>query len=292
VTVQLNAIDGGNSGVRRITFSAAGANPIPTTTVDANSVTVPITTDGFTTVSFFATDNWGNVELQKSVTVQKDSDPPSVPILTAPARFLTSTDIPVAWSASDDLSGVATFDTQVSSAPATTGLFGAFTNWLIGTTATSGTFAGSPGHTYCFRALARDRAGNGGLFSPGRCGVVPVDDPKLAIAAGAWTRSTSATGFYRNTSTSTTAHNAALRSSPVVAKQLALVARTCPTCGSVRVLWNGAVVKTISLQASPGTTKRVFKIPAFATQQSGTARIEVTSTGKPVNIDGLEISAL
>jgi hypothetical protein len=292
VSVQLNAIDGGNAGVRRITFIAGGANPIPPTTVDGNSATVPITTDGFTTVSFFATDNWGNVELQKSVTVQKDSDPPSVPILTAPARFLTSTNIPVAWSASDDLSGVTSFDTQVSSASAASGLFGAFTNWLIGTTATSGTFPGSPGNTYCFRALARDRAGNGGLFSPGRCGVVPVDDPKLAIVSGAWTRSTTANGFYRKTSTSTTAQNAALRSSPVVAKQLALVARTCPTCGSVRVLWNGVVIKQISLQASPGAIKRVFKIPAFATQQSGTARIEVTSTGKPVNIDGLEVSAL
>jgi hypothetical protein len=292
VSVQLNAIDGGNSGVRRITFSAAGANPIPTTTVDANSATVPITTDGFTTVSFFATDNWGNVELQKSVTVQKDSTPPSVPILTAPVRFLTSTSIPVAWSASDDLSGVASFDTQVSSAPAATGLFGPFINWLIGTTATSGAFPGSPGNTYCFRVLARDRAGIGGLFSSGRCGVVPVDDPNLAIASGAWTRSTSANGFYRKTSTSTTAQNAALESSPVVAKQLALVARTCPTCGSVRVLWNGVVVKKISLQASPGAMKRVFKIPAFATQQSGTARIEIASTGKPVNIDGLEVSAL
>ena len=78
----------------------------------------------------------------------------------------------------------------------------------------------------------------------------------------------------------------------VVAKQLALVARTCPKCGSVRVFWNGVVVKKISLRASPGATKQVFKIPAFATQQTGTVRIEVTSTRKPVNIDGLEVSPL
>jgi hypothetical protein len=290
VNVLLNSIDSGYSGVRRITFSASGANPITPTTLDANSATVPITADGTTTVFFSATDNWGNVEPQKSVTIQKDSNPPPVPLLTAPPRFLTSTSIPVAWSASDDLSGVASFDTQVGSAPAATGLFGPFINWLIGTGATSGTFPGSPGTTYCFRVLARDRAGNGGLFSPGRCGVVPVDDPMLAIAKGTWKRSTAANGFYLNTSTSATARNAALESSPVVAKQLALVARTCPACGSVRVLWNGTVVKTISLQASPGTTKHVFKIPAFASLQSGTARIEVTTAGKPVNVDGLEVS--
>ncbi len=290
LNVQLNAIDSGNSGVRRITFSALGANPIPSTTVDGNSATVPITADGSTNVLFSATDSWGNVEPQKFVTVRKDSGPPSVPILTAPARFLTSTSIPVAWSASDDISGVASFDAQVSSAPAATGLFGPFTNWLLGTTATSGTLAGSQGTTYCFHVLARDRAGNGSLFSANRCGVVPVDDPKLAVASGTWTRSKTAKGFYRKTSTSSTARAAALESSPVVAKQVALVARTCPTCGSVRVLWNGVVVKKISLQVTPGATKQIFKIPAFATTQSGAVRIEVTSAGKPVNIDGLEVS--
>jgi hypothetical protein len=253
---------------------------------------VPITADGTTFVLFSATDNWGNAEATKSVTIRKDSNPPAVPLLTTPARFLTSTSIPVAWSASDDLSGVASFDTQVSSAPAATGLFGPFTNWLIGTSATSGTFPGSPGTTYCFRVLARDRAGNGGLFSSGRCGVVPVDDPTLAVAKGTWKRSTAASGFYLKTSTSATAQGAALESPQVVAKQLALVARTCPACGEVSVLWNGTVVKKISLQASPGTTKRVFKLPAFASQQSGTARIEITSAGKPVNIDGLEVSPL
>jgi hypothetical protein len=292
VSVRLNAIDGGNSGVRRIAFSAIGANPIPPTTATGNSTTVPITADGTTTVFFSATDNWGNVESQKSVTVRKDSSPPSVPILSAPSRFLTSTSVPVAWSASDDVSGVATYDVQVSSAEAVTGTFGPFINWLVGTSATGGPFPGTQGTTYCFRALAHDQAGNASLFSAARCGVVPVDDPNLAIASGVWTRSTSASGFYLNTSTSATARNAALESSPVVAKQLALVARTCPTCGNLRVLWNGVVVKKVSLQASPGATRRIFKIPAFATQQSGTARIEVTSTGKPVNIDGLEISPL
>ena len=39
-------------------------------------------------------------------------------------------------------------------------------------------------------------------------------------------------------------------------------------------------------------TKRLFEIPALATQQRGIARIEVTGTGKPVNIDRLEISPL
>ena len=292
LNVHLNAIDSGNAGVRQITFSALGANPIPQTTVDGNSATVPITADGSTNVIFSATDNWGNVEPSAFVTIRKDSDPPSIPVLSAPPALLTSTSIPVAWSASDALSGVATFDTQVGAAPAATGLFGPFVNWLIGMSATSGTFPGSPGTTYCFRVLARDLAGNASLFSSGRCAVVPVDDPDLAIASGAWTRSTSAHGFYRKTSTSSTAQTAAVESAPVVAKQLALVARTCPKCGSVRVFWNGVVVKKISLRASPGATKQVFKIPAFATQQTGTVRIEVTSTRKPVNIDGLEVSPL
>ena len=291
VNVLLNAIDSGNSGVRNITFSAFGANPIGSTTVTGNSATVPITANGITDVHFHATDNWGNVESDGFVTVQKDSGAPTTPVLSQPPFYLTTTSIPVAWSASDAVSGVASFDTRVRFAPAATGVFGSYTSWLSTTPATSGTFAGAQGRTYCFGALARDFAGNTSTFSADRCAVVPVDDLKLAVAAGTWVRSKTAKAFYLNTSTTGSAKNAALQLTPVVAKQLALVARTCPTCGSVQVKWNGVVVKKISLQASPGGLKRVFKITTFASQQSGTVRIEVTSTGKPVNIDGLEVSA-
>lgn len=51
--------------------------------------------------------------------------------------------------------GIAAYDVQ-----ARDGYEGAWTGWLTGTIATSGTFTGIHGHTYFFRARARDQVGN------------------------------------------------------------------------------------------------------------------------------------
>ena len=62
----------------------------------------------------------------------------------------------MSWSGSDDAggSGIATYDVFVS----TDG--GPFTPFLTGTTATSATFTGAPGHTYGFYSVATDNVGN------------------------------------------------------------------------------------------------------------------------------------
>jgi len=79
VTVTLNATDnGGGSGVRRITYSASGAQVINSTTVNGSSTNFLIFASGITTVSFFAEDNWGNIESTKNVVVRIDRTPPSV----------------------------------------------------------------------------------------------------------------------------------------------------------------------------------------------------------------------
>lgn len=120
VNVFLNASDNGPSGnvsgVRRITYFATGANPIPTTTVNASSAIVgPITANGVTNVFFFATDNWGNVELTKSQVVRKDS---LAPTFTLPPHqsfqanlTATNTTVPVrtTWSFTDTHSGICSY---------------------------------------------------------------------------------------------------------------------------------------------------------------------------------------
>jgi hypothetical protein len=64
--------------------------------------------------------------------------------------------IPVTWSGSDFWTGVANYDVQVHD-----GTIGAWTTWLAGTTDTSATYtAGKAGHTYYFRSVAHDTAGN------------------------------------------------------------------------------------------------------------------------------------
>ncbi len=66
----------------------------------------------------------------------------------------------VTWAGEDIWTGVAACDIQVRD-----GYEGAWTDWLTDTAATSAPFGGVHGHTYFFRARARDRAGNRGGYT-------------------------------------------------------------------------------------------------------------------------------
>jgi hypothetical protein len=80
VTVNLSAADNaGGSGVKQVTYSASGAQTIASTTVAGATAAPVITAEGTTTVSFYATDNAGNTETTKTVTVMIDKTPPNAP---------------------------------------------------------------------------------------------------------------------------------------------------------------------------------------------------------------------
>ncbi len=83
-----------------------------------------------------------------------DAGPPTSSVRPLPA--LSPASFPVSWSGSDDAggSGIATFDVFVSDNG------GPFVPFLSGTTQTSATFAGVPGHTYGFYSVATDNVGN------------------------------------------------------------------------------------------------------------------------------------
>jgi hypothetical protein len=80
VSVTLRAQDDeGGSGVKEIRYSATGAQAISGTTVPGALATVNITTEGTTTISYFATDNAGNQESPaKTLTVKLDKSAPNV----------------------------------------------------------------------------------------------------------------------------------------------------------------------------------------------------------------------
>ena len=120
VNVFLSSADSGPagnvSGVRRITYGAFGANPIPTTTVNGSSANVgPITADGITTVFYFATDNWGNVEFAKFQTVRKDSivplqsEPPNQSFQANTTATNTTVPVRVSWLFTDAHSGICSY---------------------------------------------------------------------------------------------------------------------------------------------------------------------------------------
>jgi hypothetical protein len=92
VRVTLDATDNtGGSGVDTLTYSASGAQPIPSTTVPAASLpaTVTITTPGVTRLTYSATDNAGNQEPANSETVLvgPSNRPPFACALPTPESF-------------------------------------------------------------------------------------------------------------------------------------------------------------------------------------------------------------
>ncbi len=107
VTVTLNSMDNpGGSGVKQITYSASGAQSLAGTTVNAASASIVISTEGTTTITFFATDNAGNAETPKQVIVMLDKTPPSISCGAADGVW-HATDVTIACNGSDSGSGLA-----------------------------------------------------------------------------------------------------------------------------------------------------------------------------------------
>jgi Beta-propeller repeat len=85
VTINLNATDNpGGSGVKQIEFALGGAQNTGWQTVAGNTASVTISAEGATTLSYFATDNAGNLESAKTLTVRIDKTPPIISGLPAP----------------------------------------------------------------------------------------------------------------------------------------------------------------------------------------------------------------
>ncbi len=89
---------------------------------------------------------------------EKDCVAP-VAVVNALPNVSASIDFDVSWSGSDFYGGVASYDVQVKE-----GFDGSWTPWLTATNVLSATFPGIHGHTYFFRARARDLAGNLGVY--------------------------------------------------------------------------------------------------------------------------------
>jgi len=107
VTVTLTASDNlGGSGVKQVTYSVTGAQSVPATTVVGSSASFVISAEGVSTVSFFSTDNAGNVEAPNTLAVKVDKTPASI-TCGGPDGLWHASDVSIACTASDALSGLA-----------------------------------------------------------------------------------------------------------------------------------------------------------------------------------------
>ena len=100
VTVTLNATDTGGSGLKETNYSI---NDGASTTVQQNSVQIPVTNEGATTISYQSTDNAGNVEPEQTLTVKIDKSAPRV-----------STATPTGKGVARSTNAVATFPERVN----------------------------------------------------------------------------------------------------------------------------------------------------------------------------------
>lgn len=114
----------------------------------------------------------------KQARITLDAHIPTSTVTALPAT--TVPEFTVNWSGSDTGSGIKGYDVYVSDNG------GAWTLWQDGTVATSAIFAGAIGHTYAFRSIARDLAGNV-QPTPGAqatTSTAPAVEPVLRILPG------------------------------------------------------------------------------------------------------------
>ncbi len=235
------------------------------------------------------TDNTGAVSAPRTVTISAlDPTPPTGVLITGPTslseEFQVQKPLALTWTATDLESAIVSYTLSYRAAPiggllAAPVVFGT-------TTATGTTFTMNPGYTYCFTVTARNNVGLT-ASSPERCTALPLHSYNLT-AKGTWAKK-SKSGYFLNRYRTATVKGATLTKS-VVAKRIAIVATRGSGMGTVAVYLGTTKLKTIKLAASVKRKRQVIAVAAFTKARKGTVKIVVTSSGKPVIIEGLGIS--
>jgi hypothetical protein len=172
VSVALDATDNeGGSGVKEIRFAMSGATTGSEEVVQGSTATVQVSSEGETTVTYFAVDNAGNAEEAQTLTVRIDMTPPLLGGLPSAGCALRPPDhrlVQVAMvTASDARSGLAAGAptvTATSSEPEVGTEAGDHAPDVVisgGAVKVRAERAGAgPGRVYTITASANDRAGN------------------------------------------------------------------------------------------------------------------------------------
>ena len=129
-------------------------------------------------------------------------------------------------------------------------------------------------------------------WSAERCTAVPLDDVPMVASTG-WSRIASgATGYYQNSYSASSTAGSTLTSSNLRGRRLGLLVTKSPTAGTIQILWNGTVLRQVSLTTSTTIKKSLVQVAPFTSVQTGTLQVKVVSSGKRVEIDGVGVSAV
>lgn len=225
---------------------------------------------------------------KRSYLLSTDATPPLAPAIdgsTLSKPFQTNTKIDLSWGVAE----AARYDVRYRSAPYG-GDFGGFVSWQTGTSGTSAAFIGSPGRSYCFSARATDANLNTSEYGAERCTAIPTANT-ASKHRGAWTKR-KGNGYFLGRYSMTSTQGASLVLANVQAKRLALVVTKCPRCGTVKVFFRNKLLRRIRLGAGSTRKKQIVNLAVFNTVRSGKLRVVVTSSGRPVKIEGLGVSAV
>jgi hypothetical protein len=127
------------SGVAALDYTASGAQPVDPTEVNSASAGLNVTTEGVTTIRYFARDKAGNSENPHTLTVRFDKTPPA---LTVPDNFTQEATGPEGAAVSFKVAGTDNVDPD----PTVTADHHSGDTFPVGTTVVTGT--------------AKDQAGN------------------------------------------------------------------------------------------------------------------------------------
>jgi hypothetical protein len=212
-----------------------------------------------------------------------DTTPPSDVLLGGTAldrTFQLAKQFQVSWSGQDGQTGISSYtlekrlDNQAFvPEPPTSGTGPA-------------TVSGGLGQTVCLRVTAEDEAGNT-TASDERCTAIPFDDRQLQRSRG-WTKKTRS-GYYENTYLTTTKKGASLKKTLVDADEIALVVTKCRGCGTLAVFWQNVKIAKVPLSATKTRKKQLVEVADFAAAEDGLLKLVVTSSGRPVHVDGLGV---
>jgi len=214
--------------------------------------------------------------------LMRDSAPPTVAIGDLPT-FQTETSFPVTWQGTDQTE--VKFDVLFRQAHFNGG-FGGDEGFVLKSTATSETFAGKPGRTYCFRALATDLVNNSATTGD-ECTAVMTDDVSMKHRKGFKQRSGG--DHFMGTFSWAKRKGATLQLAGIQADQVALLIDRCKRCGKFMVTFPG-MKRRVSLKGPKQTQVLVF-VGDLASRTPGTLRIK-SLTDRPVRVDGVGISAV
>jgi subtilisin family serine protease len=242
------------------------------------------------TIEVDAFDATGNRSGRASLPTATDACPATTRIVAMTlggprANFQRERTFQVNWRA---VANTARYDIQYRAAKLR-GIYGSWVSWKSNTPATSTSFTGRAGMSYCFRVRANPQSGYVSEWTNPRCTSVPVSVRNRSMRGrGGW-RFFAARGRYLNAFALSSRRGATLGLTGVRATRLALVATKCPRCGSVNVYWNKRLLASVRLTSASVLYKQVIEVASFASQQRGGIRIVVTSRGKPVAIEGLGV---